>query len=261
MSKLRTLHKRRKRKLFGSKIPDGLIRRLALCNRFAASDEGRSLMLYSRVLEPHRMSFKDAFYDVKDRLLSRYGKPKGYALQSWESERYSWYDDYSTTAYHSHILEIFKIGKLILHRPTGHFSYSTDDDYYKRSVGFRELADKCVQRINGKKKIKTHTITESQAKFALSWLIKLAIFKLDLPATETVKPKVISGDYYQDYLDKQHKKEQAEREKARAELADTIVLCDWCKCEFKYSEMKRTFDRAFCAECVSKVNPAETMPF
>lgn len=113
--RLRTQNKRAKRKLFGLKLRRSVVRRIALCNRYAASAEGKALVVGHKTTrhDRERQYFPEVFYDLKDRLMDRYGMPEGLALQHWTSwASDSTYDGYSRSdgAVHEHILERVKLG-------------------------------------------------------------------------------------------------------------------------------------------------------
>lgn len=250
--RLRTANQRAKRKRFGVKLRRSTVRRIALCNRFAASTEGKALVVGYRSNGYGRQPayFPEVFYALKDRLMDRYGKPKGLALQRWTSwASDSAYDGYSRSdgAVHEHILERVKLGGLMLHRPTGHFHFwNTLNDYYKKTVGFEVIEKTCVERIEGKKEIKRNIPDRTEACAALRWLqIK---FRALLAAPSQPKPRLhtITGDYESEAMERAYR---AERNAEREQFAQSDVQCHWCLKAKKGAEVTRMNGHYFCAPC------------
>jgi hypothetical protein len=208
----RTANNRRRRKLHGPRLRQAVINRVALCNRFAASDEGR---LAEVRFDGHREWFKTVFYALKDRLMDRYGKPKGYAHQIWHSRAYEGrydYDGYKDGAEHHHILERVKLGKLMLHRPTGHFAYrNTLNGYYKESEGYDLVRALCVETINGKKRVTRNVPSASDARAALAWLMRRYGRLVEMPEKPKPRPRVKTGNSEDDWMRAQLRREKAER--------------------------------------------------
>jgi hypothetical protein len=215
MMKLRTVHKRARR---NRKLSPSALERILLCNRFAASSEAfrvkmssyfdygqgyDSLSQASSAIQngqPIRYYFK-VFYAIKDRIMDTFGKLGGYSLQYWTSSADDYYgDDYQENGcHHYHILERVRLGKYILHRPTGHFSFSNDvTEYYKESVGFDEMKKLCTETIKGKKRERLESIPSAdEARKALYWLAKQFG---RLPVKEKIRPRVTAGYYQHSYL-------------------------------------------------------------
>ena len=193
--RLTTLHKRARRKLFGKTLPPAHVRLVALCNRFAASVEGRQSWLKD-VVGNYRypVTFRTAFYDLKDRIMDVYGRPKGYTLQRWTSRAYDYGSDYESPngASHEHILERVKVGRLTLHRPTNHFRFKNHvSDYFKETVGFDDMKARCGEVIEGRKRV-TRNVPEKAA--AIAALNRLGRRYGRLPEVEKPRPCVKSGD-------------------------------------------------------------------
>ena len=94
------------------------------------------------------------FYQLKNRLLAKYGKLASYTLQFWTAESYNRHDEleYKT---HEHILETYRLKGRRFHSPTNHCSFSSDDGcscYTKESMGFEKMKQMCgANLIKGQK--------------------------------------------------------------------------------------------------------------
>jgi hypothetical protein len=261
--RIKTANKRRKRKLFGATLRASVAARVALCNRFAASEGAYRVTFYTAVNfgvgydnsyqaasairegKPIGYHFKGIFYALKDRLMDRYGKPKGLTLQHWTSyaEGYDYGEGMKDGAHHYHILERVKFGKRILHRPTGHFSFSNNlTDYYKETVGFDEIKKQCVERIEGKKRITRNVPDEREARAALYWLLRRYGKLLMQPATPRPKPRVVTGDYMHDCYVRAAIQREIERN-------GTDIQCHWCLKIKKGVEMSKIDGHEFCSDC------------
>lgn len=238
--------------MFGRELPRADFRRFVLCNRFAASDEGRmtrALLVYPGG-EVHR-GYPAAFYSIKDRIMGAYGKLLGYSLQTWTSYA-SDYGDYDggirDGASHQHVLERVRLGGRTYHRPTNHFCYDNNvSGYFKKSVGFEALKAQCTETLKGKKKV-THRVPDKAG--ALDALRRLARRYGRLSLIEKPRPRIVSGDWYADMLNAQAAREHAE---ALARRAASPVQCHWCLRIFSGGEMSRIDGHEFCAECVPKL--------
>jgi hypothetical protein len=242
----RTLNKRRTRQRHGPALPSAALKRIALCNRFAATTAARGL-LFSRDW------YRTVFYRLKDRLMDRYGKPKGYALQEWTSRAYDgWDDDHGVKdgATHRHILECVKLGRLMLHRPTGHFAYTNEvSEYYKHTLGFDALAAICVEKFNGKKHITRNIPTEREALAALAWLMRRYKALYDLPEKSQPRLRVVTGNSYDDYMNARHRR-------AREERATAEIECHWCTKKKLGWEMTWIGGHDICLACAEKIAPS-----
>jgi hypothetical protein len=135
-------HRKTRRKCFGQQLPKRDFARLKLINRYAASED------CPRVA-------RERIYNLKDLLMQKFGRVVGLVLQHWTTGYCDWDDDdhyVRDCCHHYHVLRCVRIGGKILHRPTGHFKFVNDEtEYYKVTVGYEEMADKCTQRIEGRK--------------------------------------------------------------------------------------------------------------
>lgn len=248
----RTLNKRRNRKRHGPALSNAALKRIALCNRFAATTAARGLL----IVGGRRDYFRHAFYSLKDRLMDKYGKPKGYSLQEWTSRAYDgWDDEYGSKdgATHRHILERVKLGRLMLHRPTGHFAYTNEvSEYYKHTVGFDALAAMCVEKFNGKKHITRNVPVEREALAALAWLMRRYKALYDLPEKPKPRLRVVTGNHYDDYLDVRHRRKREERAKAEIE-------CKWCFKVKPGSETTWIDGHDICTECAKKIGATSAL--
>lgn len=114
---------------------------------------------YERALKRGFCSYYagDLFYELKNRILAKYGKPAGYQLQFWEVDE--WDDEgFHEWKEHKHILQIIRLNGFEFHQPTGHFHFYSDDDYssyQKQTVEYPEFEKLCGnQIIKGKKEVK-----------------------------------------------------------------------------------------------------------
>lgn len=246
----RTANNRRRQQLHGPQLRQAVIRRVALCNRFAASDAGR---LVEVRFDSHRKWFKTIFYRLKDRLMDKYGKPKGYAHQVWRSRAYDGWDDfdgYKNGAEHHHILERVKLGNLMLHRPTGHFLFvNTLNGYYKESEGYDLIRALCVETITGKKQITRNVPPEPEARAALAWLMRRYGRLLDELEQPKPRPSVKTGNSEDDWWREQYQRDKAEREAQEVE-------CRWCLKVKSRIEMARVDNLDICVACCGKIAPS-----
>lgn len=219
MARLKTLHRRRRRKVNGPTLPRADFNRFTLCNRFAASAEGRS-MIVGPPPDGSRfpLYFPDAFYSIKDRIVHRFGRPAGLALQHWTSYAFD-YGDYDggmkDGCHHYHILERTRLRGRVYHKPTGHFSWSNEiSEDYKRTVGFDEMRKRCVERLEGKKRITRAVPSKSEAFHALKALWRRYRFLPERP--KEPKARASAG----------RRGAEAEREEC-AQIAEMDSILDW----------------------------------
>jgi hypothetical protein len=257
MARLRTLNRRRRRKTNGPMLKPADFARFTLCNRFAASSEGRMLIVGPPPEGGHyALRFPEAFYTLKDRILHRYGRAAGLALQHWTSYAHD-YGDYDSGlkdgCHHYHILERTRLRGRIYHKPTGHFYWSNEvSEDYKRTVGFDELKEQCVERLEGKKRVTRAVPDKREAFHALKVLWRRFRFLPERPAEP--KPRVQVGNYYGEHWARRMEIERQER-------AAMDVKCHYCLKEFKGSETARIDGHEFCATCKAKAFNLETVPF
>jgi len=210
-----------------------------LLNRFVASP-GHSDAYGTQYYFP-----KTRFYYLKDRLMNRFGKVKGLTLQEWTS--WASYDPYdndgcSDGAIHEHILERVKIGRAVLHRPTGHFYFcNTLNGYSKCSVGFSEAKAKCTETITGKKAVKVNYPDAITAWFALRKLEQRHARLLAKSRPMKPMPRIVTGDYYDcDYEPRRHP--------VVSPTIATVRQCHWCNQD---KPIQSTVgEHPFCADCL-----------
>lgn len=247
MPRLKTLHRRKRRKANGPTLPRADFRRFTLCNRFAASSEGR-VMLVGPPPEGERyaLRFPEAFYAIKDRIIHRFGRPAGLALQHWTSyaEDFSDYDGgMKDGCHHYHILERTRLRGRIYHKPTGHFYWSNDlSEDYKRTDGYDELREQCVERLEGKKRVTRNVPAKREAFHALKALWRRYGRLPQRPAQP--KPYVRRGNWYSEMWARRAAEERAERAKSR-------VQCHYCLETFGGLEVERIGGHNFCNACRS----------
>jgi hypothetical protein len=149
--------------------------------------------------------------------------PAGLALQHWTSDAYD-YGDYDggikDGCNHYHILERSRLKGRIYHKPTGHFYWSNDvSEDYKKTAGYDEIRGRCVERLEGKKRV-TRDVPEKAAAFhALKALWRRYRFLSERP--KEPKPRVQVGNYYSDQWERRAVEERAERAKRQ-------VQCHYC---------------------------------
>lgn len=231
----------------GSRFPKADFRLFVLCNRFAASVDGRMLM-GERWSSPR---YKDWFYALKDRLMDRFGKPCGLALQYWTSYAYDYHDDYGFKdgAHHYHILERVSLCGRIFHRPTGHFSYSNDvTEYYKETAGFDLVKVQCVEKLIGKKEITRNIPSSLEAVNALMKLRSKYAQLLQEPTKEREQPRIIKGNH-QDYV-----REQGVMREAHG-VGDSghPRQCHFCLQDRLSMALARYDGHDICLDCASKI--------
>lgn len=174
--RLRTLHRRNRK----SRITPKEFEALKFCNRFApnfyvkhsritalvycfqvykANFPAMSKWDYERAIKRGYASYYagDLFYELKNRLLAKFGKPVGFQLQTWDDDHWD-NEGFHEFKQHKHILQIVRIKTFEFHQPTGHFHFYSDDDYssyIKKSVGFEDFEKLCSNKILcGKKEVK-----------------------------------------------------------------------------------------------------------
>jgi hypothetical protein len=236
-------HKRRKRKLGRAPFAHADLAHFVACNRFAASLEGHTLRVAGSAF------FRPFFYKLKDRLLSIYARPCGYALQHWTSRGYDAYDDIGIrdAAHHYHILERFKLAGRVFHRPTTHFYYvNTVTEYYKKSAGFERYEAQCVERIEDKKEIKTGLPTAAQALFSLFRLLRRYGQPTCAGTASAPRTRTITGNYESERI----QEEMLREIQARAPLE---VQCDWCLKRTRLANSNSFDGHTFCTACFYKV--------
>lgn len=249
MARLRTLHRRKRRKSGGPSLPPTDFRRFTLCNRFAASAEGRALVVGERdglYRFSRAVYFPDAFYSLKDRIVHRFGKPAGLALQHWTSFAFD-YSDYDggmkDGCDHYHILERTRLKGRIYHKPTGHFYWSNNlSEDYKQTVGFDAMKKQCVERLEGKKRVTRAVPEKATALRALATLRKRYGRLPERPREP--KPPVYAGNWYGEMISREAAREREERAKRR-------VQCHYCLQTFGGLEVENIDGHDFCNACRS----------
>jgi hypothetical protein len=246
--------------MFGPALPVADFQRFTICNRFAASAEGRSMIVGpppDRYAGPLR--FPDAFYSIKDRIIHHFGRQVGLALQHWTSDAYdySYNEEMEGGCDHYHILERTRLRGRTYHKPTGHFSWSNClSEDYKETVGFDEMKARCVERIEGKKRVTRAVPDRSEAFHALKKLWK-RYARLHEPAREP-KPRVHVGNYFNERMSRAYAEERAKR-------AATRVRCNGCMLTFGGLEVEKVEGYDYCAECRAKIfqrlGALEEIPF
>lgn len=228
--KLRTLHQRKRQSRIGKKAFEAL----KFCNHFA----GNFYIKHSRISAPlycfqvYKANFSamsnwdytwakkrgyayyyagDLFYQLKNRLLAKYGKSIGYALQVWDSDYWD-EEGFHEFKEHKHILEIIRIKGFDFHQPTGHFHFLSDDDYsafHKYTLYFEEFEKLCGNNfLRGKKEIKLEggSLREKTNQFHihLRYLLKkfrpLLMRPFNQPKLEIVTYR---NDYYEEHCQQQ----------------------------------------------------------
>jgi hypothetical protein len=147
----------------------------------------------------------------------------------------------------------------MLHRPTGHFSYTNEvSEYYKHSVGFDALAAICVEKFNGKKHITRNIPAEREALAALAWLMRRYKALYDLPEKPAPRLRVVTGNHYDDYLNVRHRRVREERAKVEdiTDIAEVGIECKWCTKKKPGSEMTWLGGHDICVGCAQKVAPS-----
>lgn len=276
MARLKTLHRRRRRKLFGPTIPRADVGLLILCNKFAPSRDAYTVVYTSprdfgagyynsyrahwdkREGKPLRYDFKRLFYALKDAVMDVYGRPVGYACQHWTSYAEDYYGDVGEAdgCHHYHILERVRVGGKVFHRPTGHFDfYNNVTDYYKHTVGFGEMRKRCVETLEGRKREQKYAMPDPAAALAaLTRLVKRYGHLLPRER-EQERPRVVTGNYMMDSIERGLQSERAKLA-ARAE-----VQCHYCLKTFTGAEVSRIEGHDFCAPCKAKAFELESVPF
>lgn len=245
MARLKTLHRRKRRKVNGPTLPRADFARFILCNRFAASSEGRSMIVgtqpgtyeYAR-----RVYFPDAFYSIKDRIIHRFGRPAGLALQHWTSHAhdYDYNEEMEDGCDHYHVLERARLKGRIY---TGHFSWSNGlSEDYKKTAGFGEMKARCVERLEGRKRITRGVPDGREAFHALKALWRRYRFLPERPAEP--KPRVEVGNYAHDRWARHYEEERARRAAER-------VLCNGCGSIFGGLEVESIEGHDYCNGCRS----------
>lgn len=238
--RLRTGHQRRKHHLFGPQFPAAALRRFALCNRFAASDAGKDTRVWDKKDYRSVTYFPAAFYDLKDRILARYGRLTGYALQYWESGWEDWDDGefYKDACGHHHILKCVRLAGRTYHVPTGEFRFANYvNGGGKCSRLYEVYFPLCKQRIEGKKRITQNVPDKHTAFAAYKWLWKRYGH---LPAAPTTpRHEIVGTPEHAAYLawqceqENRQRQREAERQEAitrrQAERAAQRICCRWCK--------------------------------
>jgi hypothetical protein len=241
MSKLRTLHKRARRKLFRS-IKSREFEAFVFCNRYAPVFEikhayfkterfceqvceeagaGYYNWKYDRKTKIVYYYAGDLFYQLKNRILAIRGKQKYYALQFWTTEDFNRWDEIEYKS-HEHILEVISLNGREFHQPTGHFQFSSDNGfstYYKNSVGFDEMKKLCGGNIiKGKKSEMINVSSEEKEKIKNEFLAKLGfLVKRFRPLLrrelKREQPRVVTytDDYYAKHLEVQRLNQQKQK--------------------------------------------------
>ncbi|MDQ4121677.1 MAG: hypothetical protein M3209_09555 [Acidobacteriota bacterium] len=175
--RIKTANKRRKRKLGSTGLRPREFAAFAFCNKNAPRFEMKVAGIWAppfckqvcseAVRGWYNWSYKydqfqrlpyyagSLFYQLKNRLLPRYGKKRGLVLQHWSEEAWDERGGSFESKEHNHILEVFRLNGREFHQPTGHFWFSSDDgwaDYNKRSVSFLEMQKQTTSIITGKKR-------------------------------------------------------------------------------------------------------------
>lgn len=225
--RLSTLHKRRKQR----PITEREMEAFAFCNRYAPVHEIKRLkfdyvplcwQVYDECCSyfksewkwieepeyrtrPRGLNAGELFYQLKNRVLARYGRSQGFVMQHWTVSGVDWDGDPECRT-HSHILEVIRLKKRDFHQPTGHFHFSSDNGwstYNKQSVGFDEMAKLTAGKpMFGTKadqiKPGTDELEEIKTKFVVKLRFLLKRFRpLMSRETKSEKPRVIV--YHDDY--------------------------------------------------------------
>lgn len=240
--RLRTAHKRARRKSQGRIIPRADLRRFVLANKYAASKDCD-------------YQWRQNWYRLKDGILAVYGRDRGLCLQTWYSHAYDSYGDYdgvNDAACHEHLLQRKALRGRIFHQPTGHFYYQNClNGYYKLTVGFRKLAATAVEKITGKKRDQKIQVNAEAAQSAAQSLEQRYRWTCDFrPAKEVLR--VMTGSDDDDYEYLRHL-ETAERLAKAAARAEQQMQCVWCLAVKLGKEMKTYEQREYCFSCYDRV--------
>lgn len=115
--------------------------------------------------------WKKLYYAIKDELLKRYAQFDGYDQQVWTDPSWFSKEDYAS---HSHILERWKIGDAVFHKPTDEFEYFNYEwQVGKTSKNYYELVKTCKNKIDGRKPCSLDLEDRARAFQALKRLIKI----------------------------------------------------------------------------------------